>query len=182
MEDQTTPEAMHPPLPGFSLWISRQPEFFLALYAMLAAFSAYMSMYAFRKPFTATGYEAVEDLTFLGVAFGYKTIAVISQLLGYTCSKFLGIKFASEASLGSRVPKALGLILFAELMLVLFAITPAPYNLFFLFCNGLPLGMVWSMLFGILEGRRISEFLGAWDERKRHLFFWMGESGREMDS
>ena len=34
------------------------------------------------------------------------------------------------------------------------------YNMIWLFFNGLPLGMVWSMLFGILEGRRVTEFLG----------------------
>lgn len=151
---------MSMPMSRFACWIGRQPDWVLTVYAMTAAFGGYMSMYAFRKPFTATGYDSIEPITIFGVAFGYKPIAVISQLLGYTCSKFLGIKFASEASLGARVPAVLGLICFAEIMLVLFAITPAPYNVFFLFCNGLPLGMVWSMLFGIVEGRRITEFLG----------------------
>lgn len=42
-----------------------------------------------------------------------------------------------------------------------FGITPAPYNLVFLFLNGLPLGMVWSLVFGYLEGRSNTEVLGA---------------------
>jgi len=140
-------------------WLDRQPRLVLSLFAMSAAFCAYLSMYAFRKPFTAVDYAEIPQVYFLGAAFGYKPIAVISQLLGYMCSKFLGIKFASEASFSQRVPIVLGLITFAEVMLVLFALTPSPYNVVFLFFNGLPLGMVWSMLFGIIEGRRITEFL-----------------------
>jgi hypothetical protein len=42
-----------------------------------------------------------------------------------------------------------------------FAIVPPPYNLIFLFTNGFPLGMVWGMVFGYLEGRRMTEVLGA---------------------
>ncbi len=160
MPDQNTRSAGSSPIPALTAWIDRQSEFVLTIYAMTAAFAGYMSMYAFRRPFTATGYEAVEPITLLGVAFGYKPIAVISQVVGYTCSKFLGIKFASEAPLGKRVPIVIGLIFLAEVMLVLFGMTPAPYNVLFLFFNGLPLGMVWSMLFGIVEGRRITEFLG----------------------
>ena len=142
-----------------SSWLGRQPQLVLAGFAMTAAFCTYLSMYAFRKPFTAVGYVEIPQLYLFGVAFSYKPIAVTSQLLGYMCSKFLGVKFASEATFAQRVPIVLGLILFAEAMLVCFALTPAPYNVGFLFLNGLPLGMVWSMLFGILEGRRITEFL-----------------------
>src|SRR5690606_34658640 len=42
-----------------------------------------------------------------------------------------------------------------------FAIVPAPYNLIFLFANGFPLGMVWGMVFQYMEGRRMTEILGA---------------------
>ena len=140
--------------------LETKPTAVLVVYTMIAAFASYASMYAFRKPFTATSYEGLTAFTAFGVAFGYKPIAVIAQLMGYMGSKFIGIKVASEASMGRRVPLVLGLILFAELMLIGFALTPAPYNIFFLFLNGLPLGMVWSLLFGIIEGRKISEFLG----------------------
>jgi hypothetical protein len=44
--------------------------------------------------------------------------------------------------------------------LLLFALTPAPYNIIFLFINGLPLGMVWGLVFSFLEGRKITEILG----------------------
>ncbi|MFM2233336.1 MAG: hypothetical protein RJB31_2037, partial [Bacteroidota bacterium] len=45
--------------------------------------------------------------------------------------------------------------------LFLFAITPFPYNLPFMFLNGLPLGMIWGVVFGFLEGRKSTELLGA---------------------
>jgi len=141
-------------------WLSESPRAVMTLYVMVAAFTAYASMYAFRKPFTATGYDGLTAFTLFGVVFSYKPIAIISQLLGYMGSKFIGIKVASEASMKRRAPLVLGLILFAELMLLMFALALAPYNLIFLFLNGLSLGMVWSLLFGILEGRRVTEFLG----------------------
>ncbi len=145
---------------GIARWLDKQHPSVLTIYAMIAAFLGYMSMYAFRKPWSALSYSDIESVTILGVAFNYKVIAAISQLLGYMGSKFLGIKFASEAPMHRRVPIVVCLILFAELMLLAFALTPAPYNLTFLLLNGLPLGMVWSMLFGIVEGRRCTEFLG----------------------
>jgi len=145
---------------SLSAWIDRQPRYVLTVYATFAAFAAYASMYAFRKPFAASEYEGLVAFTVGGVTFGYKSIAVIAQLIGYMSSKFIGIKVASEAPFRRRVPLVLALIGFAELMLVLFGLVPSPWNIFFLFFNGLPLGMVWSLLFGVLEGRRVTEFLG----------------------
>ena len=49
----------------------------------------------------------------------------------------------------------------AELALVGFGATPHPYNWPFLFLNGLPLGMVWGVVFAFLEGRRDTEVLGV---------------------
>ena len=49
----------------------------------------------------------------------------------------------------------------AEVALLLFAILPAPWNALAMFLNGVPLGMVWGLVFGFLEGRRVSEALGA---------------------
>ena len=37
----------------------------------------------------------------------------------------------------------------------------APYNIGLMFLNGLPLGMIWGLIFGFLEGRRTTEFLGS---------------------
>ena len=116
-------------------WLCRQPPLVLAVWAMAAAFVAYGCMYAFRKPFTAAAYAG----SFGGM--DYKALLVLAQLAGYTVSKVLGINFVSEATPGRRVAMVLGLIGVAEMALVLFALTPAPWNVVFLFLNGLPLGM-----------------------------------------
>ena len=126
------------------------------LYGAFASFGTYFCMYAFRKPFTVATFE---DLSFAGV--DYKIILIIAQVLGYMLSKFIGIKVISELQPNKRIYYLLGLILAAEVSLLLFAITPAPYNVIFMFLNGLPLGMVWGIVFSYLEGRKFTEFLGV---------------------
>ncbi len=144
-------ETEHPdklPRTGQRAWAS--------LWSAGAAFGAYFCMYAFRKPFTAGTYrnEAV-----LGMDF--KTLLVTAQVLGYTLSKFLGIKFISEVRPDRRAPLLLTLIALAEASLLLFALTPAPWNLIWLFLNGAPLGMVFGLVLGFLEGRRNTEAMAA---------------------
>jgi hypothetical protein len=121
---------------------------------MLAAFGTYFCMYAFRKPFTSGTYSG---LMLWGI--DYKAILIIAQVLGYMVSKFIGIKIISELKAAGRVKLIISLILFAEASLLLFGIVPCPYNFFFLFLNGLPLGMVWGIVFSYLEGRRFTEML-----------------------
>jgi len=53
------------------------------------------------------------------------------------------------------------LIIVAWIALLLFAITPSPYNIIFLLLNGFPLGMIWGLVFSYVEGRRTTEFMGA---------------------
>lgn len=128
----------------------------LLIRASSAAFITYLCMYACRKPFTAAEY-AGQRLA----GIDYKTLLIVSQLVGYTLSKYLGIKYVSELSQDRRTGTLLGLMGFAMLTLLLFALTPAPYNFPFMFLNGLPLGMIWGVVFGYLEGRRSTELLGA---------------------
>ncbi len=137
-------------------WLSAQPSWVFALYASLAAFLTYSCMYAFRKPFTVGLFE---DLSFLGV--DYKIWLITFQVVGYTLSKFIGIKYVSELKPGSRALYILSLIGIAEIALLLFWIVPQPYNIVFMFFNGLPLGMIWGAVFGYLEGRKLTELLGA---------------------
>jgi hypothetical protein len=113
-------------------------------------------MYAFRKPFSAGTYEGL----FLG-GIDYKIVLILTQVIGYTLSKFLGIKVVSEMPAKKRIGYLLGLIGIAYLSLLGFALTPAPYNAVFLFFNGLPLGMIWGIVFAFLEGRKNTELLGA---------------------
>jgi MFS family permease len=47
------------------------------------------------------------------------------------------------------------------LSLLGFAVIPAPYNIICMFLNGLPLGMVFGLVFGFLEGRRTTEIMGV---------------------
>ncbi|MCP4888346.1 MAG: hypothetical protein GY904_17240 [Planctomycetaceae bacterium] len=141
-------------------WIYRRlsqahPTSFSA-YCIVAAFGTYFCMYAFRKPFTAATYEGIE---WLGI--GYKTILVTAQVTGYTLSKFIGIKVVSEMPARYRAISILGLIGIAEIALLLFAVTPVPWNFVWLFVNGLPLGMVFGLVIGFLEGRQVTEALSA---------------------
>jgi hypothetical protein len=135
---------------------SSRRELFLSAWSVTAAFGTYFCMYAFRKPFTAGTYD---DLSLGGV--GYKTILVTAQILGYTLSKFLGIKVVAEAEPRQRVALLLALIAAAEVALFLFGLTPAPFNCLWLFANGIPLGMVFGLVLGFLEGRRQTEALMA---------------------
>jgi Family of unknown function (DUF5690) len=82
-------------------------------------------------------------------------------VLGYMLSKFYGIKFISGLNPEKRAAYILLFIGIAWLSLLLFAIIPAPYNIICMFINGLPLGMVFGLVFGFLEGRRTTELMGA---------------------
>ncbi|MDN3659339.1 DUF5690 family protein [Ferruginibacter paludis] len=136
--------------------LKKMPLWALSLYAALSAFCVYFCMYAFRKPFVAAGFAGME---FLG--FDYKVWLVTAQVIGYMLSKFYGIKFISAMQGEKRAITIVKLILLAWLALLLFAVTPAPYNIIFLFLNGFPLGMVWGLVFSFLEGRKSTEFMGA---------------------
>lgn len=129
-------------------------SFFLK--AAFASFGAYFCMYAFRKPFTVALYS---DLEFWGI--DYKILLIIAQILGYTVSKFVGIKLISEMKPKNRIGYLIGLIVLAELFLLGFALTDSPYNILFMFLNGLPLGMIWGIVFSFIEGRKSSELLGV---------------------
>ena len=100
-----------------------------------------------------------ENMSVGGVDF--KVWMVIFQVLGYMLSKFIGIKVVSELGAHARLKGILLMVSIASLSWLFFAITPSPYSLIFLFFNGLPLGMVWGMVFGYLEGRKFTEVLGA---------------------
>lgn len=137
-------------------WLESASPTLFSTYAIFAAFTTYFCMYAFRRPFTAATYD---DLTFGEVEL--KTALVISQILGYALSKFIGIKFCSEITPNRRAYALVAIILIAELSLLLFALLPSPFYVFVLFFNGLSLGLVWGLVVGYLEGRRVSDLLLA---------------------
>ncbi len=126
------------------------------LYAAVVAFLTYTMIFGFRKSFTVC--------TFDGMAFwglGYKTLLVLSQMIGYLMAKFYGIKFISELKRLHRYKIVLLLVGIAWLAWLLFALVPAPYNIVFLFINGFPLGMLWGVIFSYIEGRKSTDFIGA---------------------
>lgn len=137
-------------------WLNRTDKFTFAVYALLAAFGTYFCMYAFRKTFTAAGFEG---LSLWGI--DYKILLVMVQVFGYMLAKFIGIKVISELKPGQRFLMLLGLVVIAEIALLLFGAVPYPYNFIFLFFNGLPLGMIWGIVFSYMEGRTSSDALGA---------------------
>jgi hypothetical protein len=81
--------------------------------------------------------------------------------MGYMISKFYGIRFISGMQPGKRINYILLFIISAWLSLLLFAVIPAPYNIVCMFMNGLPLGMIFGLIFGFLEGRKTTEIMGA---------------------
>lgn len=137
-------------------WLQHTNGFWFSLYATLAAFCLYTCIFAFRKTYTVGTFEG---LSYWGVT--YKSWMVIAQVIGYGLAKFAGIKLISELKSTFRVRGILMMTAIAGLSWFFFAITPPPYNIVFLFTNGLPLGMGWGLVFSYLEGRRFTEVLGA---------------------
>ena len=133
------------------------PAVFTAV-AGTAGFCAYFAMYAFRKPFTAATFENVPGWHF---ALDYKIALIVAQVAGYALSKFIGVKVISEIDPRHRAAAILALIATSWLALIAFALVPAPWNVVTLFFNGVPLGMIWGLVFGYMEGRRVSEVLAA---------------------
>ena len=136
--------------------IRLQRLFATPAWALVAAFGTYFCMYGFRKPYTAA--------TYTGVSFfvlDYKTMLVISQTIGYVLAKWIGIKIVSEIKPIKRIGAILGLIVFAEMMLLLFGLIPKPWNAICLLLNGLPLGIIFGLVLSFVEGRKNTEFLIA---------------------
>ncbi len=128
----------------------------LALWSVVAAFGTYFCMYAFRKPFTAAAFSS---MTSWGIA--EKTLLVTAQVLGYTASKFLGIRVIAETPPQRRAGMIVALVVAAEVALLLFALAPQPLLALCMFANGLSLGLVFGLVLGFLEGRQVTEALMA---------------------
>jgi phosphonate degradation associated HDIG domain protein len=144
--------------PRLRQWLATSPKPVFVAYAIAAAFATYFCMYAFRKPFAAAKFEGQQ---FLGSEIALKTVFVASQIFGYTLSKYIGIWICPEVRPGRRAAMLVILILCAETALVFFAILPPNLKVVAIFCNGLPLGMVWGLVVWYLEGRLTSELLLA---------------------
>jgi hypothetical protein len=162
-------------------------SFNFTVFASVTAFFTYMCFYPFRRAYTAAIYE---ELVFWGVQF--KILIITAQVLGFAVSKGLGIKYVSEMLPQNRSRNLLIMIVLSWTSYFFFALTPAPYNLVFIFLASLPLGMVYGTILGFLEGRKTTDLLvavltasfilgsgfaksiGAWVMNSLHVSqFWM---------
>jgi hypothetical protein len=137
-------------------WLSKTSSLNFTVYCIIAAFTTYFCMYAFRRPFSVGTYEGY----FLW-GLDYKTILIIAQVLGYMTSKFIGIRVVASMAANKRIIVLILLITIGWFWLFIFGLYPYPYGYIFLFFNGLPLGMVWGIVFSFLEGRKVTEALAA---------------------
>lgn len=126
------------------------------IYAAATVFLAYTMIFGFRKSFTVATFDGI---TVAG--YSYKTLLVISQVLGYMLAKFYGVKYIAELKRTGRGAIIMMLTGIAWFSWLGFALVPVPYNIAFLFINGFPLGMLWGVVFSYIEGRRGTDFIGA---------------------
>jgi len=126
----------------------------LFAWAAFASFATYFCMYGFRKPFSATTFDGERAF---GISF--KSALVVAQVFGYMTAKFIGIKFISEVNKSKRAFYILALIGASHISLLLLALVPKPFNVFFLFTNGLSLGLIWGLVFSFIEGKKFTDML-----------------------
>ncbi|MGK9125865.1 hypothetical protein KXS16_11495 [Olivibacter jilunii] len=126
------------------------------IFTAFVVFSAYTLIFGYRKAFTVATFEGIT----VG-GYNYKTVLVISQVLGYMLAKFYGVQYIAELKRAIRSKLILSLTGIAWLSWLGFALTPVPYNAIFLFVNGFPLGLLWGIVFSYVEGRQGTDFIGA---------------------
>lgn len=114
----------------------------LTVFASVSMFIVYTSVYGFRKPYQASKYAG---LRWLGL-IDFKSALVISQLIGYAISKFVGVKIVSEIPRTGikRVFFLFGMICISEFGMLLFWLLPLNFKVIGPFVNALPLGMIWG--------------------------------------
>ena len=132
-------------------------EHLMSIYIAVICFLTYACVYAFRKPFTIGLFN--DEPKIAGI--DYKNILVIAQVIGYTISKFWGIKYISELKHIGRGWAIIALMLASWIPLLLFPLVSGSWNVIFLLLNGLPLGVMWGLIFSFVEGRKSTDFIGA---------------------
>jgi MFS family permease len=126
------------------------------LYISVVIFFTYTSVFAYRKAFSVATFEGER---ILGIS--YQTSLIISQVIGYMLSKFVGIKIISELKRSGRWKASAMLLGIAWFSLFLFAILPSWAGLICFLVNGFALGFMWGVVFSYAEGRRSTDFIGS---------------------
>lgn len=134
----------------------KDDSFVAIAFMAFSAFMVYTCMYGIRKPYTTASFSSYSQF-----GISYKVVLVTAQVIGYMISKFIGIKFIAELDRNKRKQYILSLILIGWFSLLCFATVPFEYKFIFMFVNGLPLGMIWGLVFSYLEGRSMTDFLAA---------------------
>jgi MFS family permease len=91
----------------------------------------------------------------------YKILLVTFFLVGYTVSKFYGIKFIPEVHPLKRGLWIIGLCGVAEVFLIIFGFVGYPFGFIPQLLAGVALGPMWGLTFSYLEGRQFSEVMAA---------------------
>ena len=149
---------MKPVAGRLTRYLETAPTPLFVAYATGVSFSTYFCMYGFRKPFAAATFEGE---AFFGSFLELKSAIVISQILGYAISKYVGIRVCSELPSRYRAGALVILIATSLAALAVYGSLPGSWKVLAIFFNGLPLGMVWGLVVRYLEGRRSSELLLA---------------------
>ena len=71
----------------------------------IASFMTYSAMYLIRKPISAMQFS---DISLLGISL--KVLLIISQILGYTTAKFIGVTWVSSIVKSKRIFSLLTLL------------------------------------------------------------------------
>jgi hypothetical protein len=124
------------------------------VWTAIAVFSTYFCMYAYRKSISAATFDGL-----LAFGISFKSVAIISQVMGYMLSKLIGIKIIAEMDAAKRAHYILYLIGSAHASLLLLAVVPPPYSALTLFINGGCLGLIWGLVFGYIEGKKHTDIL-----------------------
>lgn len=127
-----------------------------AVFIGITTFCLYTLMYAIRKPFSALTYN---NILVWGV--NVKIWMVLAQLLGYTLSKFIGIKILGGIKNKDRSTYLIGILSIATIPLFLIQYSNAAWWPLLMLLNGFPLGLVWGIIFSFVEGRKFTELIGA---------------------
>ena len=117
-------------------------------------FSIYTCMYALRKPFSGLTFN---DMILWGM--NIKIWMVLCQLIGYTLSKIVGIRFFGGLNRDYRGIFLICLMAASLIPLVILRFTSIEYWPFLMILNGFPLGLVWGLVFSYVEGRKFTELI-----------------------
>jgi len=139
-----------------SLTTTPRRNFINVLLIGITTFCLYTFMYAIRRPFSALVYD---NMILWGT--NVKIWMVLAQLLGYTLSKFYGIRLLGKIKPEDRGIYLIAILSIATLPLFLLQYTPIEAWPWLMLLNGFPLGLVWGIVFSYVEGRKYTELIGT---------------------